>query len=101
MERVIRDGKVAVIYSPGFGAGWYSWHRIEALLFDSSVVSWIESKELDKIESYLILKYPDVYIGKFTQLQIKWVPVGYRFRIDEYDGNETIVLKEEDEWIIA
>ena len=26
MEKVIRDGKVAVLYSPGYGAGWsYSW----------------------------------------------------------------------------
>ena len=22
MEKVIRDGNVAVLYSPGFGAGW-------------------------------------------------------------------------------
>ena len=22
MEKVIRDGKVAVLYSPGYGAGW-------------------------------------------------------------------------------
>jgi hypothetical protein len=27
MEKVIRDGKVAVLYSPGYGAGWYSWNR--------------------------------------------------------------------------
>ena len=26
MNKVIRDGKVAVLYSPGYGAGWYSWN---------------------------------------------------------------------------
>ena len=25
MQKVIRDGKVAVLYSPGYGAGWYTW----------------------------------------------------------------------------
>ena len=25
MEKVIRDGKVAVLYSPGYGAGWSTW----------------------------------------------------------------------------
>ena len=24
-DKVIRDGKVAVIISPGFGAGWSTW----------------------------------------------------------------------------
>ena len=27
MDKVIRDGKVAVLYSPGFGAGWSTWSR--------------------------------------------------------------------------
>ena len=25
MERVVKDGKVAVCYSPGYGAGWSSY----------------------------------------------------------------------------
>ena len=25
MNKVIRDGKVAVVVSPGFGAGWSTW----------------------------------------------------------------------------
>ena len=42
MEKVIRDGKVAVLYSPGYGAGWYSWHDIEDLLYDPAVVEMVE-----------------------------------------------------------
>ena len=41
MEKVIRDGKVAVLYSPGYGAGWFSWHGIEELLYDPVVVGMI------------------------------------------------------------
>ena len=36
MKKLTKDGKVAVLYSPDFGAGWYSWHAIEELLSQSS-----------------------------------------------------------------
>lgn len=26
MKKLIRDGKVAVLVSPGFGAGWSTWN---------------------------------------------------------------------------
>jgi len=29
MTKYIRDGKVAVLYSPGFGAGWSTWNDDE------------------------------------------------------------------------
>ena len=45
MNKLVRDGLIAVIVSPGHGAGWYSWHGIEELLFDPSIVAWIESNE--------------------------------------------------------
>jgi hypothetical protein len=41
-NRVIRDEKVAVIYNPGFGCGWYTefcW--IDELLFDPKLVEII------------------------------------------------------------
>ena len=43
MEKVIRDGQVAVLYSPGYGAGWFTWHGVEELLFDPKVVDMLES----------------------------------------------------------
>ena len=54
MDRVIRDGRVAVIFSPGYGSGWYTSHDIEALIFDPSIVAWIEAEEHDKIKNYII-----------------------------------------------
>jgi hypothetical protein len=101
MERVIRDGKVAVLYSPGHGAGWYSWHGVEALLFDPSIVAWIEAQEHDKILSYVTLKYPNEYFRGLDNLTIQWIPLGTEFRIDEYDGLETIKFKEREHWITA
>ena len=48
MNKLIRDGQVAVLVSPGYGAGWYTWHHIEELVYDPCVVAWVENKELDK-----------------------------------------------------
>jgi len=101
MDRVIRDGKVAILYSPGFGAGWYSWHHIEELVFDPSIVAWLEANELGKIVSYLTLKYPDEYFGGVDQLTIKWIPQGTQFRIEEYDGAESVQLLLNERYLTA
>ena len=100
MERVVRDGLVAVIVSPGHGAGWYSWHGIEELLFDPTIVAWIESNELDKIKHYITLKYPNEYFGD-VKLSIRWITQGTAFKIDEYDGSESVSVRDQEEWIIA
>jgi hypothetical protein len=101
MQKLIRNGKVAVLISPGFGAGWYGWHFIEELVYDPSVVEWVETQELDKIRAYMELKYPDAYCGGLEDLEVNWVPIGARFRIDEYDGAETLVLESEEHWMTA
>ena len=64
MDRVIRDGRVAVIFSPGYGSGWYTSHDIEALIFDSSIVQWIEAEEYDKIKNYS--RSPRIINSKFN-----------------------------------
>jgi hypothetical protein len=101
MKKLIRDDKVAVLVSPGYGAGWYTWHHIEELVYDPSIVEWVEQEEFDKVLTYMELKYPDAYTGGLEDLQVEWVPVGARFRIDEYDGSESLVLEENEHWMTA
>jgi hypothetical protein len=101
MNKLVRDGLVAIIISPGHGAGWYSWHGIEELLFDPSIVTWIESNERDKIEHYLALKYPDEYFGDLEQLSVQWITKDTAFKIDEYDGSESVSVRDQEEWIVA
>ena len=101
MDKLIRDGKVAVLVSPGFGAGWYTWHSIDELIYDPSIVEWVERQELDKIQAYMELKYPEVYYGGLEDLEVNWVPLGAKFRIDEYDGAESLVLESEQRWMTA
>jgi hypothetical protein len=102
MEKVVRDGKVAVVYSPGFGAGWYTWNQEHPeLLFDPTIVKYVEDQDLDSLRSYMGLKFPEVYVSDYNDLTVKWIPQGIEFRISEYDGNESVVTKQDDTWFVA
>ena len=101
MQKLIKDQKVAVLVSPGFGAGWYTWNHIEELIYDPSIVKWVEDEQFDKIQTYMELKYPEAYCGGLEDLKVMWVPMGTRFRIDEYDGNESLILESDQQWMIA
>ena len=100
MEKVVRDGKVAVLLSRGYGAGWGSWnygvHNV--IMFHPKIVQMVEEgREMDITEEWLKseLGLEEVFTGGRDGLYIKWVPEGTRFRIDEYDGAETIITDED------
>lgn len=94
MEKVIRDGMVAVLISHGFGAGWYSWNTDhEQLLFDPKLVEMVESSRSIEIDDEWIeanLGIKDVYCGGAEDLTIHWLPVGTPFQVEEYDGAESL-----------
>jgi hypothetical protein len=102
MEKVIKDGLVAVLYSPDYGAGWYTWNReYPEMIFDPTLVMFVESGELDKVEAYATLKWPEAYIGGLRDLKVEWIPEGTAFKINEYDGNESIEIRDGNQWIVA
>ena len=102
MEKVIKDGRVAVLYSPDYGAGWYTWNtEHQDMLFDPTVVMFVESGDLDKVEAYATLKWPEAYIGGIRDLKVEWIPEGTAFKINEYDGNESIEIRDGGQWIVA
>ena len=102
MNKLIRDGKVAVLYSPAFGAGWYTWnYQYPEILFDPAIVEFVEKEKWAELETYVILKYPEIYKAGMTDLQVEWIPEGTEFKVTEYDGNESIEYKENESWIIA
>ena len=104
MEKVIRDGNVAVLYSPGYGAGWSTWcyndDIVETLLFHLLIVKKVESNHRNEITTEWLVEqfgeeFKDVYCGGVGSLKIKWIPKGTAFRIDEYDGFEDIITDEQ------
>ena len=104
MNKVIKDGFVAVLYSPGYGAGWYTWHQIPELIYDPAVVDMVERKaSSEAIIQYCEEKYPSFtkcYLGA-EDLQISWIKEFRVFIINEYDGNESIQFREDINWLVA
>ena len=106
MEKVIRDGKVAVLYSPGFGAGWFTWGAPPEAVFHPTIVELVEQGKNSEITNELMIELfgkekGDFYIGGTRDLIIEWIEEGYEFDIHEYDGNESIDYKEKTDWLKA
>jgi hypothetical protein len=104
MEKVIRDGQVAILYSPGHGAGWSTWavYNSEGLLFDPVIVDMVENKrDAEAIETYCTDRYGEQYYGGADQLEVAWLPVGTKFFIDEYDGCESVMTESDVVWTVA
>ena len=104
MQKFEKDGKVAVLVSGGFGAGWSTWNSgIPECLFDPEVVEAVLSggKVGVKAQSIAESKWPDGYWGGAAGLRVRWLDRGTRFRIEEYDGNESLFLFDDYEFITA
>lgn len=101
------DGKVAVLFSPGFGGGWSTWSGDEFkdwAMFSPELVAWVEGGKqgyIDEIVASAIGEDNYFYTGGARDLEIKWLPVGTQFRVEEYDGNESIVTSQDNHWSIA
>lgn len=93
MEKVIKDGKVAVLISPGFGAGWSTWADAEhkkTMLFDPDMVNALLAGDRDLVAKLAEEKCSDVYIGGLRDLEVVWIEQGSPFTVEEYDGHESI-----------
>jgi hypothetical protein len=104
MNKVIRDGKIAVLYSPGYGAGWFSWNTFcPQCVFSPEIVNLIEEDRNDEVTPELcsMLFGDEFYSGGSRDLKIQWIPEGSNFTIDEYDGFESIHYMDKIEYLTA
>ena len=102
IAKYVKDGQVAVLYSPGYGAGWFSWNTsCPEILFDPAIVELVEQEQWEELQSYVVLKYPNIYSGGLRDLRIRWIPVGTQFQVNEYDGSESIETRDSVDWITA
>lgn len=140
--RVERDGKVAVVLSGGYGAGWSTWvhrnvgvklkpltdpfivmhilgekfmtkaqwwavaNRYDSSTFRRTESSYVSDATTDHEDdrSYMLhVDRPkmdvirDVMV-RVSQLCLMWIPLGRKFRIDEYDGSERVVYLDEESY---
>lgn len=100
MEKYIKDGKVGVLYSPGYGAGWSTWahdeKNKEAMVFCKELCEAIDKGlSLQQISVVAHQYFPNEYTGGLEDIKLVFMEPGTRFRIDEYDGSESIITKDE------
>lgn len=104
IEKYKKDGLVAVLYSPEFGAGWYSWNEHQPeLLFHPKLVQWVLDGKKDQVNAVLkeIGLPENIYVGGAKDLKIKWLEEGTLFMIEENDGYESVIIKDDIDFLIA
>lgn len=93
------EGNVAVCISPGFGAGWTTWNGDKISPFEPAVVKMVLEGKRDDITDEWCFKNIEgleeksggyVCVLGADGLEIEWLPPDTIFRIEEYDGSETI-----------
>ena len=99
MKKYIKDGKIGVLFSPGYGAGWSTWgskENREAMVFCPELCEAVD-KGFPRGEILSIAKaqFPEEYLGGLDDIEIVFLKPGTRFRIDEYDGSEGVITKDE------
>mgnify|MGYP000019485048 CR=1 FL=1 len=122
--KLFRDGKVAINISRDYGAGWSTWadtpEEREQKLFDTVLAYLLDSigdnerteEDLANINLHLKRFYPRDYeaddeyaersaIRQSMQLHVVWLPEGTAFRVKEYDGFESVELRDNINWTIA
>lgn len=104
VDRYIAGGRVAVIYSPNFGAGWSTWiHQSDRNpVFDPILAYLIHNDCLPgEIYNTATFLYPHDYIDGIQDAKLKFVNRGVQFIIKEYDGAESVVMMGEISYNVA
>jgi len=101
MKMFKKDGRTAVLVSPGFGAGFSTWNSPE-MAVDFDLVEAFLSGDMNRFEYIVVEKYGEnMYLGGMDNLEVQWVDEGKKFRIEEYDGNESVEVFDKEVWFIA
>ena len=106
-EKLEVDGKVAVLYSGGFGAGWSSWCALYSgekgarMCMDKDIALAVLDDDIPRAIKAAKAIDENFYTGGSDGLTVEWVPKGHRFEIVEYDGRESVRIFGEDDGFVA
>jgi hypothetical protein len=105
-DRYFNDkGQIAVLYSPGYGAGWSTWNsEIGQQMCEDKRLVEASLKKLTAKEVYSLCQ--TIFDYKFIctlgwPCEITWMSPREQYKISEYDGYESIETKENTDWFIA
>ena len=109
VEKLIRDGRVAVVYSPGWGSAWSTNEQgavRDMLMYDKDIVLAVLEGDVGKAKEIAIAKYEEItgeaeFYAGHGDLEVEWVKIGERFRISSFDGSEAVMTVEDYVWMVA
>lgn len=94
--------QVAVIISPNYGAGWYTWNPdYPDCLFDKDIAAALLNKDLYAAIDIASTKYPDCYSGGLEDAVVVWIDIGTKFKVIAYDGYETLQIYDSNSYLTA
>ena len=72
------------------------------MLFSPALVNAVLDKaDGDMLDALAKELFPDVYSGGASNLVVYWVHEGDSFKVDEYDGSESLTFRDSGGWITA
>lgn len=83
----------------GFGLSKLAWNRYVAL--GGKAESQYDIDRADPILVQVVEELGNDADGQFAKLRIRELEPGTLYRIDEYDGNESVVTMDEYDWKTA
>ena len=85
----------------GFGAGWSTWNSpTDFFLFDEGLIQLAKDKASEtKVKQYLKEKGVDGYTGGWEDVVVETLGDDDKFIVEEYDGSESIRVKESEAWL--
>lgn len=104
MDKVKKDGNVAVLISTGYGEGWSScndFSQRDTLCMDARIVKPALDGDIARAVEIAEELCPDLYTGGADTLEVVWVKEGSRFEIREYDGHEYIHVIGDHSYMVA
>jgi hypothetical protein len=111
MQKYVLNGEVALLHSDSWGTAWATWYP--ETMFDCELIKlylwWLGADSNTELEHeieyaarlYLEHAHPEVTFRGFDGLKLSWIKQGQEFIIREYDGIETVLLKDKINWLVA
>ena len=101
MNKLIKDGKVAVVIHTGGGFGWSTMYKdhAEYLVFDAAIARAVLDGDHAEVWRLVQEAQPNIYgISSYEGLEVVWVNEGAKFKVLEYDGYESILTVDDFEF---
>ena len=85
----MKENMIGIVYTHTYGAGFSTWNDTSEL--NQNLAHAIEFEDMLAIKDILVELECSEYLEP-EELSVVWVEKGTNYRIDEYDGSETVVL---------